>query len=90
MTKHKGENIFTQRDSLTTERSEVVQFFERFSWRRKGVHIPFFGQVFQSGKFMVLPFGALASEFSVEAKNIRRFAGEYYQLFIEISKGGSH
>ena len=68
----------------------MVQFFEPFTWRRKGVHIPFFRQVFQSGKFMVLPFGALALEFSVEVKNIHCFAGEYHQLFTEISKGGSH
>ena len=39
---------------------------------------------------MVLPFGVLASEFSVEAKNISRFAGECRELFAEISKGGPH
>ena len=32
------------------------------------VQIPFFRQVFQSGKLMVLSFGVLASEFSVEGK----------------------
>jgi len=39
---------------------------------------------------MVLPFGVLASEFSVEAKNISHFAGECHKLFAEISKGGPH
>ena len=56
----------------------------------KWPHIPFFGQVFQSGMLMVLPFGVLASEFSVEAKNISRFAGECHELFAKISKGGPH
>ena len=37
---------------------------------------------------MVLPFGVLASEFSVEAKNISRFAGECREFFAKISKGG--
>ena len=39
---------------------------------------------------MVLPCGVLASEFSVEAKNISRFAGEHCDFFAEISKGGPH
>ena len=51
-------------------------------------HIPFFGQVFQSGEIMVLPIGVLASEFRVEAKNISRFAGECREFFAKISKGG--
>ena len=88
MTKCKGENIFTQTDSLTTEQSKGGSVFEPYSWKRKGVHIPFFGQVFQSEKLMVLPFGVLASEFSVEAKNISRFAGECREFFAKISKGG--
>ena len=37
---------------------------------------------------MVLPFGVLASEFSVETKNISRFAGECRDFFDKISKGG--
>ena len=53
-------------------------------------HIPFFRQVFQSGKLMVLPFGVLASEYNVEAKNISCFAGECRELFAKISKGGPH
>ena len=36
---------------------------------------------------MVLPCGVLASEFSVEAKNISRFAGEHRDFFAEISQG---
>ena len=43
-------------------------------------HIPFFRQVFPSGKLMVLPFGVLDLEFSVEAKNISCFAGECHEL----------
>ena len=39
---------------------------------------------------MVLPIVILASEFSVETKNISRFAGECRELFSEISKGGPH
>ena len=53
-------------------------------------HIQFFGQVFQSGKLIELPLGVLASEFSVEAKNISCFAGEFHELFAKISKGGPH
>ena len=37
---------------------------------------------------MVLPIGVLASEFSVEAKNISCFAGECREFFAIISKGG--
>ena len=37
---------------------------------------------------MVLPIGVLASEFSVEAKNISGFAGECRDFFAKISKGG--
>ena len=37
---------------------------------------------------MVLPIGVLASEFSVEAKNISRFAGKCHEFFAKISKGG--
>ena len=54
------------------------------------IHISFFGQVFQSRKDMVLLFGVLASEFSVEAKNISLFGGEHRDFFAEISKGGPH
>ena len=39
---------------------------------------------------MVLPFGVSASDFSVEAKNISRFAGEPSDFFAEISEGGLH
>ena len=37
---------------------------------------------------MVLPFGVLASEFSVEAKNISRFAVECCKFFFQNFKGG--
>ena len=47
-------------------------------------HIPFFGQVFQSGKLVVVPIGVLDSEFSVEAKNISHFAGECREFFAKI------
>ena len=37
---------------------------------------------------MVTQFGLLASEFSVEAKNINCFAGECHEFFVKTSKGG--
>ena len=39
---------------------------------------------------MVLPCGVLASEFSVEAKNISLFGREHRDFFAEISKGGPY
>ena len=57
--------------------------------KKRGPH-PIFRTSLQSGKLMVLLFGSLASEFSVEAKNISCFAGECHKLFAEISKEGPH
>ena len=37
---------------------------------------------------MVTQFGLLASEFSVEVKNINCFAGECHEFFVKTSKGG--
>ena len=50
---------------------------------------PIFVLVFQSRTIMVLPFGVLASEFSIEAKNINRFAGECREFFSKNFKGGT-